>query len=98
DPDNCLRPIIGDVLSLAPGERIAFDPNGVVGPDWLGSAWIRATQPLAVAVATQGPNHLTIYNGVPGDVYSVGFSLGSQVNYAPLSYSEYQGWDSAIAV
>ncbi len=98
DPDNCMRPIIGDVLALAPGERISFDPNTVAGPDWLGTAWIRATQPLAVAATTEGPNHLTIYNGVPGDVYSVGFSLGSQVNYAPLTYSEYQGWDSAISV
>jgi hypothetical protein len=79
-----------------------FDPNTVVGPDWLGSAWIRSSQPLAIVVDTLGPNHFTSYNGVPADVYSpdtgLTFSLGSQVNYAPLIYNQHQGWDTALVV
>ncbi|MCB0216898.1 MAG: DUF11 domain-containing protein, partial [Chloroflexi bacterium] len=96
--DACLRPILGDVLSLAPGETITFDPNTVVGPDWLGSAWIRGTQPLGTVVDTLGANHFTSYTAVPGDVAELGFSLGDQVNYAPLVYSEHQGWDSVVQV
>jgi len=100
--DNCLRPILGDVLSLAPGETVSFDPNTVVGPGWLGSAWIRSSQPLGLVIDTLGPNHFTSYRGVPGDLdlpaQGEFFTLGSQINYAPLTYSEYQGWDSAIAV
>ncbi|MFQ5459814.1 MAG: hypothetical protein ACE5EL_03380, partial [Anaerolineae bacterium] len=96
--DNCLRPILGDVLSLAPGESIHFDPNTVVGPGWIGSAWIRGSQPLGLVVDTLGPNHFTSTRGLPGDVDSLPFTLGTQVNYAPLLYSEQQGWDSLIQV
>jgi uncharacterized repeat protein (TIGR01451 family) len=96
--DNCLRPILGDVLALSPGESAHVDPNAVVGPDWVGSAWIRSSQPLGIVVDTMGPNHFTSYRGVPADSFDAGFSLGSQVNYAPLVYSEFQGWDSAIQV
>ena len=100
--DNCMRPVLGDVLSVAPGETAIFDPSTVLGPDWLGSAWIRASQPLGVIVDTVGPNHFTSYRGSPADVldeeYSKTISYGSQVNFAPLIYSEYQGWDSAIQV
>jgi uncharacterized repeat protein (TIGR01451 family) len=96
--DNCLRSIIGDVVSLSPGESTSFDPSTVVGPGWIGSAWLRSSQPLGIVVDTLGANHFTSYTGVPGDVGDLGFSLGSQVNYAPLIYSEHQGWDTAIQV
>ncbi len=102
DQENCLRPVLGDVLSLAPGESVIFDPSTVVGPDWLGSGWIRASQPMAMVVDTVGANHFTSYNGVPGDVWSANpedvFSLGTQVNYAPLIYNQHQGWDTALLV
>ena len=78
-----------------------FDPNTVVGPDWIGSVWVRAAQPLGMVVDTMGANHFTSYFGVPGDVADDPlrfFSIGAQVNYAPLIYSEYQGWDTAIQV
>ncbi|MCB0215853.1 MAG: DUF11 domain-containing protein, partial [Chloroflexi bacterium] len=96
--DNCLRPIIGDILTLSPGETISFDPNTVVGPDWLGSAWIRSTQPLGIVVDAMGTNHFTSYNGTTADIDALHFSYGNQVNFAPLIYSEYQGWDTAIQV
>ncbi|MCB9177357.1 MAG: DUF11 domain-containing protein [Caldilineae bacterium] len=96
--DNCLRPIIGDILTLSPGESYGFDPNTVVGPDWLGSAWIRATQPMALVVDTVGTNHFTSYVGVAADNDPLGYSYGNQVSFAPLIYSEYQGWDTAIQV
>ncbi len=96
--DNCLRPILGDVLTLAPGETIKFDPNTVVGPDWIGSAWIRSTQPLGIIVDTFGANHFTSYSGVPGDVSELQFTYGDQVTFAPLIYNQMQGWDTALQV
>ncbi|MFN8424052.1 MAG: choice-of-anchor Q domain-containing protein [Anaerolineae bacterium] len=96
--DACLRNTLADVLTLSPGESTCFDPSTVVGPDWLGSAYIRSTQPLGIVVDTKGPNHFTAYNGLPADVFALGFSAGNQVSYLPLTYSEYQGWDTAIQV
>jgi uncharacterized repeat protein (TIGR01451 family) len=96
--DNCLRPILGDVLALAPGETVHFDASTVVGPGWLGSAWVRSTQPMGIIVDTFGPNHFTSYTATPADVYELDFTYGNQVNFAPLIYSEYQGWDTAIQV
>ncbi len=57
--DDCMRPVLGDVLTVSPGETVRFDPSTVVGPDWMGSAWIRSTQPLGIVVDTIGPNHFT---------------------------------------
>jgi uncharacterized repeat protein (TIGR01451 family) len=100
--DNCIRPILGDILAVSPGESAIFDPNTVVGPGWIGSAWIRASQPLGIVVDNLGPNHFSSYVGVPSDNFDDQtertYSIGSEVNFAPLIYSEYQGWDSAIQV
>ncbi len=96
--DNCIRPILGDVLALAPGETVDFDVNTVVGPDWMGTAWVRGTQPLGIIVDTFGPNHFTSYTATAADIYELNLTQGNQVNYAPLIYSEYQGWDTAIQV
>jgi hypothetical protein len=96
--DNCLRPILGDVLAVAPGESVHFDPNTVVGPNWVGSAWIRGSQPLGIVVDAMGANHFTSYKAVTGDVHSLAFSLGTQVNYAPLIYNQQQGWDTLLQV
>ncbi|MBK6768484.1 MAG: DUF11 domain-containing protein [Ardenticatenales bacterium] len=58
--DECLRNTLADVLTLSPGETVCFDPATVVGPDWLGSAHIRSTQPLGIVVDTMGPNHFHV--------------------------------------
>ena len=96
--DDCMRPVLGDVLTVSPGETVRFDPSTVVGPDWMGSAWIRSTQPLGIVVDTIGPNHFTSYNGVAGDVAALNFSAGDQVVFAPLIYNQMQGWDTLIQV
>ncbi len=96
--DDCMRPVLGDVLTVSPGETVRFDPSTVVGPDWMGSAWIRLTQPLGIVVDTIGPNHFTSYNGVAGDVAALQFSAGDQGVFAPLIYNQMQGWDTLIQV
>ena len=47
--DTCLRATICEVFTLAAGETFQWAASDCVGPGWVGSAWIRTTQPLAVA-------------------------------------------------
>ncbi len=104
--DDCLHARICDILTLAPGESHPLHAADCVGPGWQGSAWIRASGPLAVTVDTAGRDTLTTYEGVlppvvradpvrPGDSPS---STYSRVAYGPLFYSEYQGWDTGVQV
>jgi len=99
---DCVQPVVAEILSLAPYASYPFDPNLVVGPGWQGSVWLSASQPLAIVVDTLGANHFGSYHAVPADVHFEGgsgdFSLGTQVNYAPLIYREHQGWESSIVV
>ena len=79
--------------------------------DWQGNAWIRTSQPTGIAVDIIGRDTLMTYIGEPAQL-DFGFdfedptapsphpyfSLGNKINYGPLVYSEYQGWDSGIQV
>ncbi|MCB0215704.1 MAG: hypothetical protein KDH92_03635 [Chloroflexi bacterium] len=101
--DDCLRPRICDVLTLAPGETYQFDVSSCLPQGWVGNAWIRSTQPLGVAVDHTGNDVLMTYTGMPSELnYSWNgqafYTTGSAVAYGPLIYSEYQGWDSAVIV
>ncbi len=102
--ESCNRTILGRIPILAPGETYPFDVASVVGGRWQGSAWIGAGQPLAIAVDHVGDNVLMSYIAMPADTLYTGpdanipFSFGSQVNYGPLVYREYQGWDTTIHV
>ena len=102
--DDCLRSRICEIFTLAPGETFQFDTNDCVGPDFLGNAWIRASQPMGIAVDLIGPDVLMTYIGEPSEInytFDPGgavFSQGNQVAFGPLLYSEYQGWDSGVQV
>jgi hypothetical protein len=79
-----------------------------VGPDWQGSAWLRSTQPLGIVVDIIGRDVMMSYMGEPaayGYTFDPGdagddefFSMGDQVAFGPLMYSEYQGWDTGVQV
>ncbi|RIL09886.1 hypothetical protein DCC79_09690 [bacterium] len=101
--DDCLRPRICDVLTLAPGESFQFDASSCMPAGWKGGAWVRSTQPLAIAVDHIGNDVLMTYTGSPASLnYAWNgqalFTTGSQVAYGPLVYSEYQGWDTQVTV
>jgi hypothetical protein len=101
--DDCLRSRICDILTLAPGESRAFDAASCVPPGWTGSAYVRTSQPMAVAVDHIGNDVLMTYTAVPSELNYVQngdalFTSGSPVAFGPLVYSEYQGWDTAITV
>jgi len=102
-PDDCLRARICDIMTLAPGETHPFDVSGCMPAGWSGSAWIRSSEPLAVAVDNLGHDVLMTYTGFPSELNYVFngkayFTTGSPVAYGPLIYSEYQGWDTAVVV
>ncbi|MBK6767960.1 MAG: hypothetical protein IPG72_02800 [Ardenticatenales bacterium] len=102
--DDCLRATICDIATLAPGETYQLDANDCVGPDFQGSAWIRSTQVMGIAVDIIGGDVLMTYVGEPGEInytFDPDRSTtkdGNQVGFAPLTYSEYQGWDAGIQV
>ncbi|MFQ5460330.1 MAG: hypothetical protein ACE5EL_06015, partial [Anaerolineae bacterium] len=101
--DDCLRAFICEVFTLAPGETFQFNATDCVGPGWIGSAWVRTSQPMAIAIDHIAPALLMTYAGTPGQLRFTFegqpfFSPGSVVSYAPLVYSEYQGWDTGIQV
>jgi subtilisin-like proprotein convertase family protein len=99
---GCMQPKICQMLSLAPGESRTFDPNDCVGPGWRGSAWLRASQPVAVVADTYGRDTLASTRGLPvlqrapdgNDL----ISAGSRTLFAPLTYSEYAGWETTVQV
>jgi len=101
--EDCLRPRICDVLTLAPGESHQFDTSSCMPSGWAGSAWVRSSEPLALAVDHVGNDVLMTYTGVPGELNYVHngqalFTTGSTVAFGPLVYSEYQGWDTTVVV
>jgi hypothetical protein len=101
--DNCVRPYICEVVTLSPGESFQYNASDCIGPGWQGSAWIRTSQPVAIAIDHVAPGLLMTYQGVPGQLnYTFGgqptFTAGSVVAYGPLVYSEYMGWDTGIQV
>jgi len=101
--DDCNRPRVCDVLTLAPGETHQFDASQCVGPGFTGSAWVRGSQPLSIVVDLIGRDVLMSYTGNPSELKytfegAPAFTTGSQVAYGPLTYSEYQGWDTLIQV
>jgi hypothetical protein len=104
EQDDCLRARICEIFALAPGETFQFDPNDCVGPNFQGSAWLRSSQPMGIAVDLIGHDVLMTYIGEPSelnytfDPEKATFTQGNQVVFGPLVYSEYQGWDSGIQV
>lgn len=101
--NDCLRPRVCDILTLAPGESHQYDAASCMPPGWVGGAWLRSSQPLAIAVDHIGSDVLMTYTGQPAELnYTFNgqplYTTGSAVAYGPLVYSEYQGWDTAVVV
>ncbi|HID86437.1 MAG TPA: hypothetical protein EYP55_03550, partial [Anaerolineae bacterium] len=91
--DDCSQVTTDEVLALAPGEAVRVNPGDVLTSPFRGSAWIRATQPLAVVVdqwAGEGSVLMTS-QGVAQD-------LGSLVNHVPLVYRDFEGWNASLNV
>jgi len=101
--DTCLRATICEVFTLSPGETYQWAASDCVGPGWVGSAWIRTSQPMAIAIDHIAPGLLMTYTAGHGFLrYTFDgeytFNPASQVAYGPLVFSEYQGWDTGIVV
>jgi len=101
--DDCNRPRVCDVATLAPGEAFQFDAATCVGPGFVGSAWVRGSQPLSIVSDIIGHDVLMTYTGTPSELAygyegEASFTTGSRVAYGPLTFSEHQGWDSLVQV
>ncbi|MCW5851095.1 MAG: hypothetical protein KIT87_13550 [Anaerolineae bacterium] len=102
--DDCLRAQICEVLQIAPGYTAQFNVSTCVAPGFVGSAWIRASQPLGIVVDQIGSNVLMSYTGIAAQLCFVfnGQCLddggGAKVAYGPLIYREQQGWDTRVYV
>jgi len=99
---DCLRADVQKISALCPGETIRVDPTASLGAGWLGSVWIRATQPLGVIVDeydTSG-SVLMSYRALPADLWtSQGMATRSSLlNQAPLIYREFNGWNASLQV
>jgi len=104
DQGNCDILYKQHIEQLAPGEAVRVRVPCDVGQipcGWLGSAHISAEQPLGIIVdetsfdepcGSVDQGILLTHAGVPADV------AGSLVNYAPLIFREYQGWETNITV
>jgi len=101
---DCLRSQICEILQLAPGYTAQFNASTCVPPGFVGSVWIRASQPLGIVVDKIGPNVLLTYTGVAAELCFVfnGACLdqggGSTVAYGPLIFREQHGWDTRVTV
>ena len=101
--DDCLRAQVCEVMALAPGYTAQFNAQSCVPPGFVGSVWIRSTQPLGIVVDQLGSNTLMSYNGRAASQNYTSSRLdfmggGSQVAYGPLMYREYNGWDTRVYV
>lgn len=102
--DECLRSQICSISQLSPGYTAVFNVSTCLPQGVVSSAWIRASQPLAIVADQIGSNLLMTYNGIAAEpcYASNGACLddggGSQVAYGPLTYREQQGWDTRIYV
>jgi hypothetical protein len=91
------------VATLSPGETLQYSASDCIGPGWVGSAWLRTSQPVAVAIDHVSPGLLMSYAGIPSELRytfdgGTTYTLGSEVAFGPLIYSEYQGWDTGVQV
>jgi hypothetical protein len=102
--DDCLRSQICEVMALSPGYTAQFNVATCVPPGFVGSAWIRATQPLGIVVDQIGSNALMSYTGVAAQLCFIfngqcaDSGGGAKVAYGPLIYREQQGWDTRVYV
>jgi hypothetical protein len=94
---DCMRARVKQILALCPGETVYVEPE-LAG--FIGSAWIGAGQPLGIVVDEYTANNkiLNSYRGMPAAYYGDPAPTGSLLNYAPLIYREFNGWNSNIYV
>lgn len=91
------------VFTFDPGTTATFAASSCVGPDWRGTAWIRSSEPLAIAVDVVRDDALLTYTAVPSELrHTWGgppeFTAGSPVVYGPLTFDPARGWGNVVHV
>jgi hypothetical protein len=96
--DDCLRSLIDNVVTLAPGESVPLNVATVIGPGFDGSAQLIASQPLAVVAYTLGNDVLDATTAQPAPSPGLNFQPYRTTVYGPLFYRETNGWESRAYV
>ncbi|MFQ5341909.1 MAG: hypothetical protein ACE5F6_10235 [Anaerolineae bacterium] len=96
EQNECLRAQIVEILCISPGETALYNVSDAVGPSFVGSVWIRTSQPVGVVVDHIGQDVLMTDTGVAAQ--NATFNSGSEVLFGPLIYREFQGWETSITV
>jgi hypothetical protein len=91
------------VFTFDQGTTVTFAASSCVPPDWRGTAWIRSSELLAVAVDVVRDNALLTYTAVPSELRHTWdgppeFTAGSPVVYGPLILDPARGWANVIHV
>jgi hypothetical protein len=96
EQNECLRAQVVEILCVAPGETALYNVSDAVGPSFVGSVWIRTSQPAGVVVDHIGQDILMTDTGVAAQ--NATFNSGSEVLFGPLIYREFQGWETSVTV
>jgi len=100
-PGTCEPIELTTILAIAPGEAAIVDLGAAGLAGDLGAGWVEGSQPLALvvdAVSERGPDAMLTARGAIPHKATSGLSGGDQRWYSPLTYSEYQGWETVVAV
>lgn len=109
---NCIRHQVCQIPAIAPGDSYPFEVARCVSSGWIGGAWLRSSQPLAIVASTIGADVRTAYVGIPaelnftlragapfpGQPVDPLFTTGARINYGPLVYREHHGWSTRLQV
>jgi len=100
--DDCAQDKPCGRFDIPAGHMVPIDTVRCTGTDWQGSFKVHSSRPLAIVADIAGRDILSTYNAEPLDVHDPDLgtesSAGSRVLYGPLTYSEYQGWDTGVQV
>lgn len=91
------------VLTVHPGATAVVDATDCRAPSWTGSAWLKSSAPLAIAVDTVGRDTLATFQGVApsavtGPTGEAVFGGGDLTAYGPLAQDPERGWDNEVTV
>ncbi len=99
--DDCLETQLCKTITIAPGETYSFRGSDC-GAGFKSGALLRGSGPLAVASDIVGRDVLSTFNAVPDAVVDATdgtvHGSGSMTLFAPVFFSEYQGWDTVVQV
>lgn len=102
EQEPCIFEWIQRVEQLAPGESIRLRVPDKIHCEWLGSAYVKANQPLSIIVDQTSFSKYCPDSGDRGTLLTYGAQpykpAGGTLAYAPLLFRMWSGWQTGIQV